>query len=146
MKRDELVQEVIESLARCQRPGAQPEVWRKLGLSHAQIGMLFLILHRRNANVKQIAEHLGVTKSAITQLLDPLVSKGFVIRQNDPSDRRIVRFNLTPEGRDMLKEVHKYKFASMRSALNTLSDEELEQLSKLCKKAMANLNQQITET
>jgi DNA-binding MarR family transcriptional regulator len=102
--------------------------------------MLFMILHHKNANVKQISEYLGVTKSAITQLLDPMVSKGFIERQTDQNDRRIVRFSLTEQGKKTLKHVHLLKSAGIRSALDTLSDEELEQLAKLHQKAAQNLS------
>jgi DNA-binding MarR family transcriptional regulator len=115
-----------------------PADWRKIGLSHSQIGMLFMIHHHREANVKKISEHLGVTKSAITQLLDPLVTNGFIERQNDVSDRRIVRFSLTGKGKKVLKEINKLKFSGLRSALDNLSDKELEQLAKLHQKASLN--------
>jgi DNA-binding MarR family transcriptional regulator len=138
MKRDELIQEVIETLNRCQKAGANPAAWRKIGLSHSQVGMLFMIHHHSDANVKQIAENLGVTKSAITQLLDPLVTNGFLLRQNDSSDRRIVRFSLTDKGKKALKEINKLKFSGLRAALENLSDEDLQQLTKLHHKAAQN--------
>jgi DNA-binding MarR family transcriptional regulator len=140
MKRDELVQEIIEELARCQRAAVNPSEWNKIGLSHSQVGMLFMILHRKDANVKQISEHLGVTKSAITQLLEPLVNKGFIDRQTDPNDRRIVRFKLTDKGKKTIKEIHKQKFSGLRSALDSLSDNELEQLAALHRKAVQNIS------
>jgi MarR family 2-MHQ and catechol resistance regulon transcriptional repressor len=140
MKRDELVQDIIETLARCQRASVNPSEWNKIGLSHSQVGMLFMILHRKDSNVKQIAEHLGVTKSAITQLLDPLVTKGFIDRQNDPDDRRIVRFSLSDKGKKTIKEIHKQKFSGLRSALDSLSDTELNQLASLHRKAVQNIS------
>jgi DNA-binding MarR family transcriptional regulator len=140
MKRDGLVQEIIENLTKCQKAVGASSAWREIGLSHSQVGMLFMILHHKDANVKQIAEHLGVTKSAITQLLDPLVTKGFLERQNDPNDRRIVRFNLTVKGKQAIKEINKLKFSGLRSALENLSDSEIEQLATLHKKAAQNIN------
>jgi DNA-binding MarR family transcriptional regulator len=139
MKRDELVQEIIETLNRCQKAGANTSSWRDFGLSHSQAGVLFMIHHHSGANAKQISDYLGVTKSAITQLLDPLVVNDFIERQNDQQDRRIVRFNLTAKGKKALKEIHKLKYSGIRSALDNLSDHELEQLAKLHKKAAQNL-------
>jgi DNA-binding MarR family transcriptional regulator len=136
MKRDELIQEIIETIHRCQRAAVNPSDWSKIGLSRSQVGMLFMIHHHSDANVKKISEHLGVTKSAITQLLDPLVTNGFLDRQNDVTDRRIVRFNLTGKGKKVLKEITKLKFSGLRTALDNLSDKELEQLAKLHIKAL----------
>jgi DNA-binding MarR family transcriptional regulator len=130
MKREDLIQQIVEDLARCQRP-ASAGVWKVLGLSHAQLGMLFMLRYHRQASPKQIADFLGVSKSAVSQLLDPLVDKGLVNRQNDPKDRRIIRLSLTPKGLQMLKKMHRLKFAGVRSALNSLDTKELNQLAGL---------------
>lgn len=134
MKREEQVQDIIENLARCQRP-ALGAAWKYLGLSHAQVGMLYLLLHHHQASVKETADHLGVSKSAVTQLADPLVEKGFVTRQPDINDRRIVRLDLTPQGLQELKKLGKYKFDGLRSAIESLSDNEIDNLQRLIQKA-----------
>jgi DNA-binding MarR family transcriptional regulator len=130
MKREDLIQQIVEGLARSQRPPA-PSVWKSLGLSHAQMGMLYMLRYHMQASPKQIAEFLGVSKSAVSQLLDPLVDKGLVSRQADPSDRRITRLSLTPKGLQLLKKMHRLKFAGIRSALNSLDTKELSQLAGL---------------
>lgn len=144
MKREELIQEIVESLTRCQRvPG--PTAWKAFGLSHAQIGMLFMLFHHREASVKQIAEFLGITKSAVTQLLDPLVDKDLVNRRSDPKDRRFVRLSLTPNGSGLLKKLNKLKFAGIRSALDSLNSGELSQLAVLHRKMARSVQKQVLE-
>lgn len=138
IKKEGLIQEIVESLTRCQRQTA-PSAWKALGLSHAQMGMLFMLFHHREANAKQIAEFLGISKSAISQLLDPLVDKKLVSRQVNPKDRRIVRLSLTSEGLGLLKKLNKLKFAGIRSALDSLSSKELDQLAALHRKMAQNV-------
>lgn len=133
MSREELIQSIIENLARCQRPGLNIK-WKELGLSHAQVSMLYLLAYHKGASVKEAADYLNITKSAVTQLLDPLVTKGLVNRQNDSKDRRIVRLNLTSDGKTTLKKLARHKFAGLRSALESLNDTDLEQLQKLHQK------------
>lgn len=133
MVKEELIQSIIESAYKIQRPALNVS-WKECGLSHAQVSMLYLLLYRDGASVKDISEHLGVTKSAITQLLDPLVDKDLVRRQPDPKDRRIVHLHLTAQGKAMLKKLAKYKFAGLRAALENLTNQELRQLQKLHKK------------
>jgi DNA-binding MarR family transcriptional regulator len=137
MNREERVQSIIEDLAKFQRP-ALSAAWKYLGLSHAQIGMLYLLFYHDQASVKETADYLGVTKSAVTQLADPLVAKGFVTRQNDSKDRRIVRLSLTTEGARELKSLAKHKFDGVRAATDKLSDKDLEQLHKLFQKMAQN--------
>ena len=133
MNREERIQSIIENLLKFQRP-TLGGAWKYLGLSHAQVGMLHLLFHHAHASVKETADYLGVTKSAVTQLADPLVAKGFVTRQNDSKDRRIVRMGLTAEGARELKSLAKHKFDGVRAALDKLNDKDLEQLHKLYQK------------
>jgi DNA-binding MarR family transcriptional regulator len=133
MSKEELIQSIIESAYKIQRPGINVS-WKEFGLSHAQVGMLYLLAYRDSASAKDISEHLGITKSAITQLLDPLVEKGLVSRQVDHTDRRIVRLHLTGQGKSTLKKLAKHKFAGLRAALESLTDQELKQLQTLHKK------------
>lgn len=133
MNKEELIQSIIEYLHKCQRPGLNAS-WKDFGLSHAQVGMLYLLHYHDGASVKQAADYLGVTKSAATQLLDPLAHKGLVSRNNDPLDRRVVRLQLTNKGKAVLKKLAKNKFAGLRAALENLTDAELKQLLKLNKK------------
>lgn len=138
MSREELIQSVIENLAKCQRPGLNAS-WKEFGLSHAQVGMLYLLYYHSGASVKETADYLGITKSAVTQLLDPLADKDLVKRADDPRDRRIVRLSLSAKGSGMLKQLAKSKFAGLRTALENLDDKELDQLQKLYKKMAAGL-------
>ena len=133
MEREALIQDVIESLAKCQRPAMQAG-WKQLGLSHAQASMLYMLLYHKRTTVKQLSEYLGITKSAVTQLMDPLIEKGLVDRQLDPKDRRIAHLSLAPEGRQVLKKLSKAKFAGLRSALGSLDDKDLTQMHELFQK------------
>jgi DNA-binding MarR family transcriptional regulator len=137
MKREEQIQSIIENLARCQRP-ALGAAWKYLGLSHAQVGMLHLLYHHNLASVKETADYLGVTKSAVTQLADPLVEKGLVARRSDADDRRIVRMSLTQPGAQELKKLAKFKFDGLRAAIESLDDKEIESLRRLVRKAAGN--------
>ncbi|MEV7357449.1 MarR family transcriptional regulator [Kitasatospora sp. NPDC091276] len=57
------------------------------------------------ANVKALAESLGVDSSTVTRQVAPLVAGGLVGRVQDPADRRAVRLALTPVGSGRLVEV-----------------------------------------
>ena len=136
MNRAEYKQEIIENLVRCQRPSSFPS-WKEVGLSHAQVSMLYMLSYHKKITAKQIAEYLGISKSAISQLIDPLVENGFVTRSVDPKDRRIARLSLNLKGKEILNKLSKSKFAGLRSALDSLEPKEIEQLHKLSLK-MAN--------
>ncbi len=138
MDKEQLIQSIIENMAKCQRPAIK-HGWKELGLSHAQMGMLYLLHYHPQTSVKEAADFLGISKSAATQLLDPLADKNLVQRQDDPKDRRIVRLSLTAKGSQELKKMAKHKYAGLRTAMGNLSSQELEQLNRLYKKMTGDI-------
>jgi len=133
MSTEDTIQEIIEGWMRLQRP-AEHNARQILGLSHSQMGMLYMLFFHKNASVKQIAGNLDVSTSAVTQLVDPLLKKGLVSRQTDPKDRRVARLCLTAKGISSLKKFKKLKTAGLRAALNDLPAKDLENLAKLTQK------------
>ncbi|MFE7188446.1 MarR family winged helix-turn-helix transcriptional regulator [Kitasatospora sp. NPDC057541] len=75
----------------------------------ALVRAAYLLLERLErlgpANVKALADALGVDSSTVTRQVAPLVAAGLVGRVQDPADRRAVRLALTPLGAGRLSEV-----------------------------------------
>jgi DNA-binding MarR family transcriptional regulator len=61
-------------------------------------GFAFVRISAGSATVGDVAEHLGVTKQAASQLVDELVRKGYVTRAAHPTDARARLLALTPRG------------------------------------------------
>jgi len=61
-------------------------------------GFVFSRLSPSGATVTEIAEHLGVTRQAASQIVDELVVKGYVERRPHPADARSRLVVLTERG------------------------------------------------
>ncbi|MFJ4651160.1 MarR family winged helix-turn-helix transcriptional regulator [Nocardia sp. NPDC088792] len=61
-------------------------------------GFAFARMAPNGATVGEIAEHLGVTKQAASQLVDELVKKGYAARNPHPTDSRARLITLTERG------------------------------------------------
>jgi DNA-binding MarR family transcriptional regulator len=61
-------------------------------------GFAFARLAPAGATVSELAAHLGVTRQAAAQLVDELVTKGYVRRRPHPDDRRAQLIMLTERG------------------------------------------------
>ena len=61
-------------------------------------GFAFVRISSGDATTAKVAEHLGVTKQAGAQLVDQLVTNGYVERRPDPLDGRARRLVLTDRG------------------------------------------------
>lgn len=77
---------------------------KERGLSMPQMGALLYVSRRGTCGVSDIGDDQGVTNAAASQTIDRLVHQGFVVRNEDPKDRRAKRVELTPTGRTVVKE------------------------------------------
>jgi DNA-binding MarR family transcriptional regulator len=62
-------------------------------------GFAFARLAAGGATITQLAEHLDVTRQAAAQLVDELITKGYVERRQHPRDARARLIVLTDKGR-----------------------------------------------
>jgi DNA-binding MarR family transcriptional regulator len=61
-------------------------------------GFAFVRISAGDATVVDVAEHLGVTKQAASQLVEQLVQRGYLTRTPDPRDGRSQLLSLTARG------------------------------------------------
>lgn len=74
------------------------------GLTPIQLGALHAI-REHNATMGGVAQVLHCDASNVTGIVDRLTILQLVIRQDDPSDRRIKTLQLTPRGHAILQAV-----------------------------------------
>jgi DNA-binding MarR family transcriptional regulator len=72
--------------------------WAELGLTTAQLRVLFLMRETPGVTAGELATRLSVTPPTISGIVDRLVKLCLVRREEDPSDRRLVRNHLTEQG------------------------------------------------
>ncbi len=94
-------------------------------------GMFVLGSLKRNGtlSMSDIGKCLAMPKPHITVIVDKLIDEGYVERQSDPKDRRVVNILLTKKG---LKDFESIKLTiskNLKVKLSTLNDQELEMLA-----------------
>src|SRR5690242_5372522 len=93
---------VALQLARARRGDA----WAECPMTLPQLRALSLIAASQSGPTsRELATLLGVGASAVTPLVDRLVEHGFVLRHEDPRDRRITRLTATDAGRATLQQM-----------------------------------------
>ena len=81
----------------------------KFGLSYTEVQTLYY-LKEGEKNVTSLANYADVNKSTMVEVLDKLEKKGYITRERDSTDRRVVIVKITDEGIKILEEVRgKYK-------------------------------------
>lgn len=98
-KRQQLIREIIEVMAIMRRNMVTSrQKSSRRHLNPAQAELLHIIVQHEGLSIKEIADILKITGSAVTQHVESLVKAGFVIREVDPKDRRTTRVRLSGKG------------------------------------------------
>lgn len=108
-------------------------------LSHSHICMLMYIKNEDTCIVTNIARHLRITLSAVTNLVNKLFEMGLVTRIRSEEDRRIVVVRLTDKGRDILKKIDETRTKLFEVYFSNLSEEELHSLLNIINKISDNV-------
>jgi DNA-binding MarR family transcriptional regulator len=87
----------------------------------------------------ELSSELDIPLSSTTRIVDWLVSAKFVERTNDPSDRRVVRIQMSENGRQFYQTAMKFNKVRVTHMLNNFSSEEQKQLLQLMAKLFDSL-------
>lgn len=77
--------------------------------------------------MSELAHWGQMPKQQMTKLVNRLVERGFVERVYDPSDRRIIRIQITGQALDYIDHFLKEEAGCFRSLLEPLSEEDREE-------------------
>ncbi len=104
------------------------------GLSASQFStMKVLRIHKKLAQ-RDIAKYILKSGGNITALVDILERDGFVQRDRDTTDRRIVYVSLTKAGEDLFDRLYPSHLERIRESMKALTDDECRQLTMLLQK------------
>lgn len=102
-------------------------------LSVLQIHTLIFLSHNENITMSDIAEHFHIELPSATSLVNKLYDQGFIERNNDKEDRRLVRIRLTSEGKALMKQAMRERREKLEKILSYLSAKEREQMLVILK-------------
>ena len=106
----------------------------KLNLTYPQYLVMLVLWEKSPITVKELGEKLYLDSGTISPLIKNLEAKGFIKKQRDTEDERVVYVNLTVEGmnlKDSALEVPK-----MMTEKGLVNYEEYEVLMKILNKFM----------
>ncbi|MFF3937251.1 MarR family winged helix-turn-helix transcriptional regulator [Streptomyces phaeofaciens] len=103
-----------------------------LGITPAQSRLLRTLAHYGSPpRMADLAERLEVVPRAVTTLVDGLEAGGRVRRVPDPTNRRVIRIELTDAGQEALRELHGARRSAAEEILAPLTDEQRDVLGGL---------------
>lgn len=103
-----------------------------VGITPAQSRLLRTVSHYAEPpRMADLAERLEVVPRAVTSLVDALEESGSVRRVPDPTNRRVVRIELTDNGRATLRALRDARRVAAEEILAPLSGDQREVLGGL---------------
>lgn len=103
-------------------------------LTMQQFKVVMILSLQDSASGQELSQHLGVGLGTVTGIVDRLVARRLVTRQEDPDDRRIRRIILTPTGRKLADEVVHAGLSRFRSVLELLDTDTLRAFETVMRK------------
>jgi DNA-binding MarR family transcriptional regulator len=137
---DSLMRETVTLYARAARmlDPMRLQVWEELGINFPQLRILFRVRSHPGIDLRTLAEQIGISASGASQQVDKLVARGFLMRQDDPDDRRRLSLELTERGQQATGEISRATRSFIESALSVLTPDELADFHRLLGRVLAS--------
>lgn len=101
----------------------------EVSLTPLHFEIMVLLTEEGALPLAKIGERLVLAKAHMTQLVDKLVESEIVIREADPTDRRVTRISITAKGKETLDKIHESVSCAFNKALSSLSENDLKELT-----------------
>jgi DNA-binding MarR family transcriptional regulator len=102
----------------------------KAGVSMTHLHVMGLLSRHGETSMSRIAEHLDVSLSNATGLIDRMAERGLVERVRVPDDRRVVLVRLSETGQSQLDAQENLRRDLLQKILARLDASQLERLSQ----------------
>lgn len=96
-----------------------------------QFSALNFLKSQSNGTVGDLAEHIKLSKSSATQLVERLEKAGFLRRVHDKNDRRIVHLRITKQGEVKIIELKKKFMEKIGKVFSRIPERDLHELIRI---------------
>jgi len=134
--RNSAISEIMQSLRRIIKSlqNYSQTVYSNFGITGPQLWVLKAIYQNGSISLGELSEEMYLHPSTITGAVDRLEKKGYVLRNRNGDDRRVVKVRLTPKGNRLTKKAPKPIQGRMIYGLRKLKKEELFSIYKSIQK------------
>lgn len=100
----------------------------------------------RQLSPKDLQKKILISSGGLSNRINRLEAKKYIVRMPDPTDRRGVIIKITPEGRKLTLEVVVTHVAIEKALIEGLNGADQEQLADLLKKLIKSQKSELNET
>jgi DNA-binding MarR family transcriptional regulator len=99
-------------------------------LTVPQFRTLTFVDRNTGSSLSEVADHLGLTPPSMSKLVDELIKKGMMTREDHPADRRRIKLIVTHDGLTILETSRNGTLAYLSEKLGGISADEREVIAK----------------
>ncbi len=110
---------------------------KELGLTYTQYIVMMVMWEKETVSSRELATSLHLDYGTLTPVLKRLEASGYLNRNRDPEDERLLLLTVTDEGRALKDEA--IKIPGCIATCMGLSEDEFKTLYTLTYKALANM-------
>lgn len=110
------------------------EEMSKNKLNIMEFSVLEVLYQKGKQTIRQIGDHILVSSSSMTYVIDKLERKGLLSRNTCQKDRRVTHVSLTYDGNELMQEIMLKHHEVVDDMFDSLNPDEAETLVHLLKK------------
>lgn len=115
-------------------------MYQEFDLNRSQASVLFMLHQQDSMSQKELAAQLNITAPSITSLIQKMERTGYIIREPDRKDQRVMRLTLSEKGKSCIQAVKDVAGRMERILLEGMSPEERLLFRRLMIQANENLD------
>ena len=110
------------------------ELAKRADLTGPQLTVVKLLEAFGDLSLSELSDKIRAQNSTVTGIIDRMERENLVTRERSKEDRRVVYIKLTPKGRELAREIPVEPMEVFKSALETLSQQEMKDLLRIMTK------------
>ncbi|MEW6724685.1 MAG: MarR family transcriptional regulator [Bacillota bacterium] len=104
------------------------EILANYDITPPQFDALQVLINNGEITMGELCDRLYLACSTATDLIDRMERNGYIERQRDQNDRRVIRLKVTEAGHDIISEVMKTRKEYLATILEHLEEKDKEQM------------------
>lgn len=111
-----------------------------IDLTPEQFLLIDLLWNQGSLSQQQLADMMQKDKNSITKLIDAIEQKGYVVRKQNPTDRRSNTIVLTNKAQDLKFEAKTVGISLLDKMIEGISEEEIKSFIETMRKISQNMS------
>lgn len=100
------------------------------GLNVSEFGVLEALYHKGSLSLKGVIDKVLIPNSSMSYVIENLVKKNFIIKNQSEKDRRSFMLELSEQGKELMDKVFTEHQKNLRNVLDILDEKEERTLQK----------------